>query len=77
MKIEFCEKNLDRFSKSAYKALKGEYEDVKVKKDSCLKECRLCRTEPFARVKGEIVRAETPKKLVKKLEKRIAKNKKA
>jgi len=75
MKIEFCQKNLDRFSKPAYKALKGEYDDVKVKKDSCLKECRLCRTEPFAMVKGEVVRAETPKKLVKKLEKRIAKNK--
>ncbi|MEJ8305456.1 DUF1450 domain-containing protein [Saccharibacillus sacchari] len=74
MKIKFCEKNLDRFSKPAYKELKSKYgDDVKVKKDSCLKECRLCRTEPFAMIKGEIVQAETPKKLVKKLEKRIAK----
>ncbi|WP_172196411.1 DUF1450 domain-containing protein [Saccharibacillus qingshengii] len=71
MKIKFCEKNIDRFSKQAYKELKSKYDDVKVKKDGCLKECRLCRTEPFAIVKGEIVRAETPKKLVKKLEKRI------
>ncbi|WP_172250708.1 DUF1450 domain-containing protein [Saccharibacillus deserti] len=74
MKIKFCEKNIDRFSKPAYKELKSKYDDVKVKKDGCLKECRLCRTEPFAIVKGEIVRAETPKKLVKKLEKVIAKN---
>ncbi|QDH23564.1 DUF1450 domain-containing protein [Saccharibacillus brassicae] len=74
MKIKFCEKNIDRFSKPAYKELKSKYDDVKVKKDGCLKECRLCRTEPFAIVKGEIVRAETPKKLVKKLEKIIAKN---
>lgn len=74
MKIKFCEKNIDRFSKLAYKELKSKYDDVKIKKDGCLKECRLCRTEPFAIVKGEIVRAETPKKLVKKLEKIIAKN---
>ncbi|CAM3642353.1 MULTISPECIES: DUF1450 domain-containing protein [Saccharibacillus] len=74
MKIKFCEKNIDRFSKPAYKELKSKYDEVKVKKDGCLKECRLCRTEPFAIVKGEIVRAETPKKLVKKLEKIIAKN---
>jgi uncharacterized protein YuzB (UPF0349 family) len=74
MKIKFCEKNIDRFSKPAYKELKSKYDDVKIKKDGCLKECRLCRTEPFAIVKGEIVRAETPKKLVKKLEKIIAKN---
>ncbi|MDO3411908.1 DUF1450 domain-containing protein [Saccharibacillus sp. CPCC 101409] len=71
MKIKFCEKNLDRFSKPAYKALKGRHDDVKLKKESCLKECRLCRAEPFAIVKGEIVRADTPKKLVKKLEKAI------
>ncbi|GGO03783.1 DUF1450 domain-containing protein [Saccharibacillus kuerlensis] len=73
MKIKFCEKNLDRFSKPVYKALKGEYDDIKVKKESCLKECRLCRSDPFAIVKGEIVQAETPKKLLKKLEKRIKK----
>lgn len=75
MKIKFCEKNLDRFSKPVYKALKSEYDNVKVKKDGCLKECRLCKAEPFAIVKGEIISAETSKKLLKKLEKAIAKNK--
>ncbi|MDP4097827.1 DUF1450 domain-containing protein [Paenibacillus sp. P96] len=76
MKVKFCRKNLAKGSKPAYKTLKDIYQkddDIKIKKKDCLGSCKICRTECFAVMKSEVIRASEAELLLQKLEKRISK----
>jgi uncharacterized protein YuzB (UPF0349 family) len=77
-KIEFCEKNLNRFltgeTESEYGAFLSK-KNIKYKEYECQSLCKECKLSPYAIVNGEFITAWTPKELLNQL-KLIAEGKK-
>ncbi|KAA9020013.1 DUF1450 domain-containing protein [Niallia endozanthoxylica] len=68
--IEFCERNLDQFLEEESFALFQAFfnkNQVTVKEYSCLSQCELCQESPYAKVNGEMIKAENSKELISKL----------
>jgi uncharacterized protein YuzB (UPF0349 family) len=70
LKIDFCEKNLDRF---LTEDLQNDYNTFLSKKNieyreyHCQSRCEECKKSPYAIVNGEFIAAEDSGKLLKKL----------
>ncbi len=68
--IEFCERNLDQFldeeSIVLFQAFFNESQ-VTVKEYSCLSQCELCKEHPYAKINGEIIKAENSRELISTL----------
>jgi len=68
--IEFCERNLDQFLDEESMALFQEFFNegqVTMKEYSCLSQCELCKENPYAKINGEIIKAENSKELIRQL----------
>jgi uncharacterized protein YuzB (UPF0349 family) len=69
LKIDFCEKNLDRFLP---KELQNEYsaflskKNIEFKEYNCQSRCEECKKSPYALVNGEFVSAADSKELLEK-----------
>jgi uncharacterized protein YuzB (UPF0349 family) len=70
LKIDFCEKNLDRF---LTEDLQNDYntflskKNIEYKEYHCQSRCEECKKSPYAIVNGEFITAEDSGKLLKKL----------
>lgn len=64
--IEFCMSNVAQGAYKALEELEKDY-DVDVMETDCLSYCTACSQQLFAVVEGEVIRAETPEELVKKI----------
>jgi len=71
MKVRVCCKNLKRCDgKSAVKALKGDFPDLKVKKKDCLGRCGACKKGAIAQIgKGSFLCKADPETLYAELKK--------
>ncbi|WP_409302592.1 DUF1450 domain-containing protein [Peribacillus sp. SCS-155] len=68
--IEFCQNNLDRFlDPSSFQEFQSFLGDttLQYKEYTCMSECKLCKKSPYAKADGDLVTAETPAELLKKL----------
>lgn len=78
LKIDFCEKNLDRFLPEA---LQMEYstflnkKNIEFKEYHCQSRCEECKISPYAIVNGEFITAKDSAQLLEKL-KHLSENKK-
>ncbi|WP_338787212.1 DUF1450 domain-containing protein [Metabacillus sp. FJAT-53654] len=70
-KIEFCEKNLNRFltgeTESEYEEAFLSQKNIKCKEYECQSWCKECKLSPYAIVNGEFITAVTSKELLKKI----------
>lgn len=70
LKIDFCEKNLDRF---LTEDLQNDYstflskKNIEYKEYNCQSRCEECKISPYAIVNGEFIAAEDSVQLLKKL----------
>jgi uncharacterized protein YuzB (UPF0349 family) len=70
LKIDFCEKNLDRF---LTEDLQTDYntflskKNIEYKEYHCQSRCEECKKSPYAIVNGELITAEDSGQLLKKL----------
>jgi uncharacterized protein YuzB (UPF0349 family) len=70
LKIDFCEKNLDRFLTDD---LQSEYstflskKNIEFKEYNCQSRCEECKKSPYALVNGEFIAAEDSAQLLDKL----------
>jgi uncharacterized protein YuzB (UPF0349 family) len=70
LKIDFCEKNLDRFITAEYFP---EYEaffnqkNITYKEYQCQSKCKECKLSPYAIVNGEFIAADDTGMLLEKL----------
>jgi uncharacterized protein YuzB (UPF0349 family) len=70
LKIDFCEKNLDRFlpegPQNEYSAFLGK-KNIEFKEYKCQSRCEDCKISPYAIVNGEFIAAEDSAQLLEKL----------
>lgn len=70
LKIDFCEKNLDRFLpeelQNEYSAFLGK-KNIEYKEYNCQSRCEECKIYPYAIVNGEFIAAGDSAELLKKL----------
>lgn len=70
MKIDFCEKNLDRFVTndlfSQYQSLLNK-RNIIYKEYECQNKCKECKKSPYAIVDGNFIDAESSEELLDKL----------
>lgn len=64
--VEFCISNLAMGSQEVYDQLEKD-PNIDVLEYGCLSHCTLCAEKLYALVNGEIVEAETPEELTKKI----------
>lgn len=64
--IEFCMSNVAQGAYKVLDELEKDY-DVDVMESSCLSYCTLCSERLFAVVEGEVIQADTPEELLKKI----------
>jgi uncharacterized protein YuzB (UPF0349 family) len=70
LKIDFCEKNLDRFLpeelQNDYSAFFGK-KNIEYKEYKCQSRCEECEISPYAIVNGEFIAADDTAQLLEKL----------
>jgi uncharacterized protein YuzB (UPF0349 family) len=70
LKIDFCEKNLDRFLpeglQNEYSVFLGK-KNIEFKEYKCQSRCEDCKISPYAIVNGEFIAAEDSAQLLEKL----------
>jgi uncharacterized protein YuzB (UPF0349 family) len=70
LKIDFCEKNLDRFLpeelQKDYSIFLGK-KNIEYKEYHCQSRCEECKISPYAIVNGEFIAAEDSAELLKKI----------
>jgi uncharacterized protein YuzB (UPF0349 family) len=70
LKVDFCEKNLDRFLpdelQNEYSAFLGK-KNIEYKEYHCQSRCEECKLSPYAIVNGEFIAAEDSAQLLEKL----------
>ncbi|KIY23401.1 MULTISPECIES: DUF1450 domain-containing protein [Mesobacillus] len=74
VKIEFCQRNLEQFLREENYAVYNEFlnrTNVQYKEYECQSKCKECRMSPYAIVNGELVQAEDPVELVRKMKEYI------
>ena len=71
--VEFCISNLANGAQEAYDALEND-PDIDVLEYGCLSYCSLCDQSLYALVNGDIVEADTPEELTKKIYQYIEEN---
>ncbi|MDQ0232083.1 DUF1450 domain-containing protein [Metabacillus malikii] len=72
LKIEFCEKNLDRFySEEDFVQFSTLFNDKRIeyKEYQCQSKCKECKKSPYAIVNGEMITCESPLELLGTLKK--------
>jgi uncharacterized protein YuzB (UPF0349 family) len=71
IKVDFCEKNLDRFlndeSYSKYNQFLNK-KNVVYKEYECQSKCKECKRSPYVIVNGDFITAENSEELLEKLE---------
>lgn len=74
IKIDFCEKNLDRFltdeSASHYRSFFSE-KHIAYKEYECQSKCKECAKSPYALVDSEFISAENSDQLLEKLKQKV------
>lgn len=73
MKVEFCQKNLDRFVDEYSFPRYQEFfssNRVEYKEYECLSECKTCKQSPYAKVDSQILIADSASELLEKLKDR-------
>ena len=71
--VEFCISNLVNGAQSTYDTLDRD-PNIDVLEHGCLSYCTKCERSLYALVDGEIVEADTPEELTKKIYKQIEEN---
>ena len=69
--IKFCENNFSFGTEETMKKLKEKYSDSYVSSESCLGYCGDCAVGPYALVNDEMIQADSPEELLKKIEKML------
>ncbi|TCN25014.1 DUF1450 domain-containing protein [Mesobacillus foraminis] len=70
IKVDFCEKNLDRFLSEEHATDYHSFlsnKNVHYKEYSCQSKCKECQQSPYAIVNGEFMAAESSRELLEKL----------
>lgn len=70
IKVEFCEKNLDRFLTEEHMTEYNDFlgkKNVQYKEYNCQSKCKECQGSPYAIVNGQFVSAENSHELLEKL----------
>ncbi|MEW4370210.1 DUF1450 domain-containing protein [Paenibacillus kandeliae] len=65
--IQYCPKNDKLGTKQVHADIAREYPDVKQQRKGCLKECKICRRQPFVKVGKKLICADTPEQLYEQL----------
>lgn len=71
--VEFCISNLAKGAQSTYDILEND-PDIDVLEYGCLSYCSLCDQTLYALVNGDVVEADTPEELTKKIYQYIEEN---
>lgn len=70
VRVEFCQKNLDRFltekNFAEYNAFSNQKEII-YREYECQSRCKECKQSPYALVDGQFIEAENSEELLKKL----------
>lgn len=68
--IEFCQNNLDRFLDEdaihEFQKLLNQPK-IKYKEFECLSSCKLCEKKPYAKLNGELIKADSIGNLISKI----------
>ncbi|MFS0634449.1 DUF1450 domain-containing protein [Mesobacillus foraminis] len=70
IRVDFCEKNLDRFLSEEHASDYHSFlskKNVQYKEYSCQSKCKECQQSPYAIVNGEFITAESSHELLEKL----------
>lgn len=65
--IQYCPKNDKLGTKQVHADIARDYPDVKQQRKGCLKECKICRRQPFVKVGKKLICADTPEQLYEQL----------
>lgn len=65
--IQYCPKNDKLGTRQVHADIARDFPDVRQQRKGCLKECKICRRQPFVKVGKKLICADTPEQLYEQL----------